>query len=97
MILLLALLFALPDAGIASGVPNYTEHWFTQPVDHFNILSNDTFKQRYLMTGILTPKFDVLPSFHTFVDTCIVLYMCDNCTLILPWPATNLIGPWPAA
>ena len=56
MILLLALLFALPDGGIASGIPNYTEHWFTQVIDHFNFLSDDTFKQRYLMTGKQTLK-----------------------------------------
>ena len=50
MILLLALL-ALSETGIASNIPNYTEQWFIQVVDHFNILSNETFKQRYLVTG----------------------------------------------
>ena len=60
MRLLLALLFVLLDTGIASGIPNYTEHWFVQPVDHFNILSNDTFKQRYLVTGKQILKFKVL-------------------------------------
>ena len=54
---LLAILFVLLDTGIASSIPNHTEHWFVQPVDHFNILSNDTFKQRYLMTGKQILKF----------------------------------------
>lgn len=50
MMLLLALL-ALCEAAIASNIPNYTELTFVQVVDHFNVISNETFKQRYLVTG----------------------------------------------
>ena len=56
MILLLALLLALTDAGITSIIPNYKVQWFTQEVDHFNFLSTDTFKQRYLITGTYLSK-----------------------------------------
>ena len=49
MIYLLALL-AFIEVGTAS-IANYTEYNFTQVVDHFDILSTETFEQRYLLTG----------------------------------------------
>jgi len=49
--MLLLVLLTFVGAGTASSIPNYTEHTFTQVVDHFDFFSNETFEQRYLLTG----------------------------------------------
>lgn len=69
MIFLLALL-ALSGAGVASSVPNYTEHMFMQVTDHFDILSNGTFKQRYLRTGEQQSTFYVSVGVRMCVCVC---------------------------
>jgi len=46
----LLLILALAEAVLGT-IPNYTEHIFTQVVDHFGIGNTDTFQQRYFVTG----------------------------------------------
>ena len=58
-------LLLLSFTEIAVGViPNYTECYFTQVLDHFGISNTDAFSQRYLMTGALF----CLKITHTRVD-----------------------------
>ena len=47
---ILLLILALAEAVLGT-IPNYTEHIFTQVVDHFGIGNIDTFQQRYFVTG----------------------------------------------
>ena len=47
---ILLLILALAEAVLGT-IPNYTEHIFTQVIDHFGIGNTDTFQQRYFVTG----------------------------------------------